>query len=856
MLSGVPLGSPARACVDPADRRAVTRAIAAAEPNGTVRLPAFHIASEHGRAGPFTGFATNLLDDPDTRHLVIQLRPMTRRSDDHRAVLADLNRSLNALDDPAAVATAILRHASHVTAAASAAILSWQRNGTLAVTSTLPGTDAATHPVQAPSPSLVRCAAATDASYLHGRDASDAWARFTDHDVRSAAVIPMLVGARHVGALVVAFDRAHAFAPDDRETLTLIAEHCAPTLDRARIAAELEHERAWHELAARHSSDIVTVVDRSGVILYENGALEGVLGHAPHKLIGRHATDMMHPEDREAVQQRLASVAPNVEPKPVQYRYLHRDGHYVWLESLGSALPAEGGTYHVLVNSRDVSARVEAEIERRAAMLELTRSERNFRLLAENAHDLIRRFTPGRVAMYVSPAARTLLDLPAEALVSRGPSAAVLPEDVGVVHDAFGTLEHGRQDSVTFECRMRRHDGATIWTETHVRAIRNATGGLLELHASTRSIEERKRAELQVRRQLERYRKLVHFTAALEQLANAVDIVREALRWCLDLTEFDYGTAHEVQGDVTRVLHEAGLEHRDRARQALREVPVNLRAGIIDHVRAGRAWFANADEPIMSPPEPLPRTTCRAYCLFPVMRARELIGVLVFGTVEQCVISGETRALLEGLVDRLQHLLDRQLHVAQLNTSREETLRSLGLALEYRDYETKGHTDRVVTLTERLGRALGYQGANLDALRWGAYLHDTGKVAIPDAILLKPGKLDEREWAVIKRHPSIGHAMLEHIPSLPRLTLDVVLYHQERWNGSGYPEGRLREDTPLAARVFAVVDVYDALTSERPYKHAWSHEEALHELQREAGVLLDPSVVSAFVRLFGEPSLV
>ena len=172
------------------------------------------------------------------------------------------------------------------------------------------------------------------------------------------------------------------------------------------------------------------------------------------------------------------------------------------------------------------------------------------------------------------------------------------------------------------------------------------------------------------------------------------------------------------------------------------------------------------------------------------------------------------------------------------------------MALEYRDYETKGHTDRVVLLTERLGQALGFLPADQDALRWGAFLHDTGKVAIPDNILLKPGKLTPEEWDFIKRHPTIGYEMLHHIPSLPPATLEVVLYHQERWNGSGYPDGLQGHQIPLLARVFAVVDVYDALISCRPYKRAWSHQEAVDQLQVESGVLLDETVVRTFLNLF------
>jgi len=121
--------------------------------------------------------------------------------------------------------------------------------------------------------------------------------------------------------------------------------------------------------------------------------------------------------------------------------------------------------------------------------------------------------------------------------------------------------------------------------------------------------------------------------------------------------------------------------------------------------------------------------------------------------------------------------------------SREETLRTLGLALELRDYETKGHTDRVVDLSERLGQALQLTGEELRALRWGAYLHDVGKMVVPDHILLKPGAPTPEEWQQIRRHPEAGFEMLRNIPTLPAETLQIVRHHHEHWNGFGYPLG-------------------------------------------------------------------
>lgn len=179
----------------------------------------------------------------------------------------------------------------------------------------------------------------------------------------------------------------------------------------------------------------------------------------------------------------------------------------------------------------------------------------------------------------------------------------------------------------------------------------------------------------------------------------------------------------------------------------------------------------------------------------------------------------------------------------------EATLRALGIALEYRDYETKGHTDRVVALSRAFGEALDFRTDELQALQWGAYLHDLGKVAIPDRILLKPGRLTDEEFAEIRRHTLIGIKMCAEIPFLPPTAKAVVRSHHERWDGRGYPDRLAEEAIPLLARMFSLVDVYDALTSERPYKRAWTHEEAVAEIRSQAGAQFDPTLVPVFLEV-------
>jgi putative nucleotidyltransferase with HDIG domain len=215
----------------------------------------------------------------------------------------------------------------------------------------------------------------------------------------------------------------------------------------------------------------------------------------------------------------------------------------------------------------------------------------------------------------------------------------------------------------------------------------------------------------------------------------------------------------------------------------------------------------------------------------------------------ECDLFGAVAATLAALAARLVAEEEAIAEKENALQARESAIKALGIAVESRDAEVKGHTDRVTDLAIRVGEALGLDGERLEALRWGAYLHDLGKVATPDAILHKPGRLSPAEWEVMRRHVESGHKVALQLPFLPKATLETILYHHERWDGGGYPHGLAGAEIPLAARIFSVCDVYDALTSVRPYKAAWTHEAALAEIQAQAGSQFDPEVVRTFNRL-------
>ncbi len=208
--------------------------------------------------------------------------------------------------------------------------------------------------------------------------------------------------------------------------------------------------------------------------------------------------------------------------------------------------------------------------------------------------------------------------------------------------------------------------------------------------------------------------------------------------------------------------------------------------------------------------------------------------------------------LLEGAAQILGALLLRLERTRQLEAAYDGALRAIGLALEARDRETAGHTDRVAALAEQLGRALGLSETELRDLRWGAYLHDVGKLTIPDAILLKPDRLTPEEFRTMKTHAQLGDDLVGNLPFVPIGARQVVRHHHERWDGQGYPDGLCGEQIPLPARIFAICDIFDALCSERPYKNAMPSELAAQELWRLACQgHLDRRLVEVFLELQG-----
>jgi two-component system response regulator RpfG len=302
----------------------------------------------------------------------------------------------------------------------------------------------------------------------------------------------------------------------------------------------------------------------------------------------------------------------------------------------------------------------------------------------------------------------------------------------------------------------------------------------------------------------------------------------EALHWSaqntIDLLLLDY-----------RMPVMDGLEFTRQFRRPLikRDVPIVLISIVGDEPVRQAALDAGVIDFMVKPVRP---RELRSRC-------RNLLSLRQQGeSVKERARSLE-RQVLEGL--------------REVDERERETLYRLARAIEFRDYGTGAHLVRMARFAGLIADGLGMADDDVRMLELAAPLHDLGKIGIPDAILLKPGRLSDEEFAIMRRHPHIGHEILRDSQSrFVQLGAIIALRHHERWDGSGYPDGLRGEQIPLAARIVALADVFDALLSERTYKQAWSHDDAVAYVRKHRGTLFDPACVDALFHDMGQVHLI
>lgn len=389
--------------------------------------------------------------------------------------------------------------------------------------------------------------------------------------------------------------------------------------------------------------------------------------------------------------------------------------------------------------------------------------------------------------------------------------------------------------------------------EVTASPLRNATGEVVAGIEIMCDISERKRAERQIRKQLESISAMRNIDLAISatgDLRVTLNILLNHVRAQLFVDAATVLLVNPVSNTLETAAAEGFFDPEPIARSS---VPIG--SGFAGKVALERRSFHH------SPLKPAEVTLALqaegfvAYYALPLFSRGVVTGVLELFHRSPFAPDSEWKNLAEAMAGQASIAIDNarmfdalQRSNAGLIAAYDATIAALSRALDFRDHETEGHSRRVTEMTVRIGREMQIADEELYHIRRGALLHDIGKLAIPDHILLKPATLAAEERKIMDRHPEIAHEMLSPINFL-RPALDIPYCHHEKWDGTGYPRGLQGEQIPFSARIFAVVDIWDALRSNRPYRQAWEVEKTRDYLRSIAGTHLDPDVVEVFLRM-------
>ncbi|WP_412029780.1 PAS domain S-box protein [Deinococcus yunweiensis] len=642
--------------------------------------------------------------------------------------------------------------------------------------------------------------------------------------------------------------------------VTLTGDACVVSLIRD-VSDEQRAQQAAREAAAElqrtldQSPDMIVSIDVHGRFVRVSAACERLLGYRPAEMAGQPFVAFLHPEDRERSVQAAAHPETLQGGATFENRYIHQDGGVVWME--WSSVQVFGGILYAV--ARDITARRAATADQ--AFLAAIVQASTDAIMGLSLDGTIRAWNTGAERMFGTPASEMI----GRHLMDIVPSELVDEERAILVRVA-----HGERPPPIETVRMTR-SGIRLPVQVNVAPITDGQGAVVGISGIVQDISHRRAAEQQIRQLNTSLQRKLDYLTGLRAIDQAI-----ASNLDLPLTlgiVLDQVKAHTDADAVTALL----LEPHDLtlscigSRGFTTPWPHDLAVRLGDTI-AGRVVLSRqpvtVDElrDVTWSPEwqtRLMREELTTYAAVPVLAKGRVLGVIEVLRRRPFDPASDWLEILQTLagqaaiaVDNAQLFLDLERGNFDLNLAYQETIEGWARALDLRDHETEGHSRRVTEQTVELCRALGVSSEHLVHVRRGALLHDIGKMGIADAILLKPGPLTDDEWVQMRRHPGYAVELLTPIQFL-RPALDIPHHHHEKWDGSGYPAGLKGSAIPLTARAFAVVDVYDALTNDRPYRAAWPRERALAHLQAQAGTHFDPAVVQVFVarRRKGEPDV-
>jgi PAS domain S-box-containing protein len=689
--------------------------------------------------------------------------------------------------------------------------------------------------------------------------------------------------------------RQKPFSDQDCEIIRLFASAMGHLCTLQRAQEELRAGEERYRMLFELSPDAVAVY-QAGIIAFVNQAAVKLLrGNNPADIIGKPVMDFVHPDYRQVVVERARQQHVERRTVPViEEKFLRLDGSAVDVDVTAAPVTYQNKVASMVI-FRDIT-------ERKQAAEALERQDKELRQRNEELARLYRASGSliSESSLNLLEQARKIVEIVQREFGQAYCSLLVLQKETGDLTDLVVSGQYANQvrfDKLTLDgpglipLAMRTNKVINVgdvhsapeylqgWDAAQSEmvvplSIGNEMIGAIDLESvepnSFNSDDERLMTIFAERAALALEHSLLYgqIEARMQQLTalRTIDMaissssdINLTLGILLDQLKTQLG-AHAfdvlVFNPVTQTLQFfCGQGFRAQTHQYVR---LRLGEGLAGKAALERQILKVHD--LRTDLPGLKRTTqamgenFSGYVGVPLIAKGQIKGVLEVFHREPLKLTSDQQAFLEATASQAGIAIDNselfehlQNSIADLKVAYDSTLEGWASALELRDKETEGHTRRVTDQTTRLAQVMGVKDEDLVHIYRGALLHDIGKIGVPDRIVLKTGPLTDDEWQVMRKHPTYAYKMLSPISYL-REALNIPYCHHERWDGSGYPRGLKGEEIPLAARIFSVVDVWDALTSDRPYRKAWTHEQARAYLQEQAGKQFDPGIVAIFFK--------
>ncbi|MBL7160988.1 MAG: PAS domain S-box protein [Anaerolineales bacterium] len=685
--------------------------------------------------------------------------------------------------------------------------------------------------------------------YLRAREA-------TETGLKTAFGVPLIVGEEVIAVLVYYISEARQ---EDNQVIELVSSVTAQLEEvmRRKLAENaLQENEERYRTVANFTHDWEYWIDPDGNYKYISPACERITGYQPEEfdnspeLLG----SLIHPEDQAHIHQHFGEEFGVDEAVSFEFRIVTRDGETRWIEHICRPVFSSDGEFLGRRGSnRDITKRALAQQAVRQA-------EEKYRNIFENSLEGIFQSTPEGRFITVNPALAGILGYasPDDLITSINDITHQIYVDPKQCEE-FRRLMDEQGEISTFEFQVYRKDGSVTWVSENARAVLDTHGALLYYEGNIEDISRRKQAEERIRRQLQHLEALRKIDQAI---SGSVDL-RITLDVLLDqvITRLAVDAANVLlcNASIQTLEYFAGRGFRT---EALKHTSLRLGESHAGQAALKRRIvhipdFQNSETGFLRSPL-LQQEKFVVYFGVPLVAKGAIKGVLEIFHRTPFAPDKDWMDFLETLagqaaiaIDNATLFMDLQRSNTEITIAYDTTLEGWSRALEMRDMETDGHSQRVTEMTMQLAQAMGMSKKELAHVRRGALLHDIGKMGVPDSILHKPGPLTDKEWEIMRQHPVYAYNFLSSIGYL-RPALDIPYYHHEKWDGTGYPFGLDGEKIPSPARIFAVVDVWDALSSERPYRDAWPKEEIITHIQEQAGKHFDPRVVEAFLDLLSD----